>query len=81
MFTEVDVVEIGVHVEPGGAKVVGPGDLGHDALPAPPDLLQPHPHVPVPGLLRTWPPWFQLLQPQTPLQDPAESRHCLHSVE
>ena len=78
---EVDVVEVGVHVEPRGAKVVGSGDVWHDALPSPPDLLQPHPHVPVPGFLRAWPSRLQLLAPKAPLEDPTKSRHCFHPVE
>ncbi len=50
MLLEIDVLEVGVHVEPGAAEVVGARDVGNDALPAAADLLQTHPHVPVPHL-------------------------------
>ena len=39
-----------MYVESRAAEVVGPGDVGDDALPALPDVRQPHPHVPVPHL-------------------------------
>ena len=47
---EVNIMKVGVHVETGGPEVVGPGDVRNETFPASPDLRQPHPHVPVPGL-------------------------------
>ena len=43
-------LKVRVDVEPWAAEVVCPGDVGHDALPALPDVRKPHPHVPVPHL-------------------------------
>ena len=51
---EVDIMEVGVHVQPGGAEVVGPGDVGDQTFSPSPDLRKPHPHIPVPGLADIW---------------------------
>ena len=50
VLLEVDVLEVRVHVEAGRSEVVGPGDVRHEALAAFPDVLEPHPHVPIPHL-------------------------------
>ncbi len=52
VLIEVDVLEVGVHVDAGGSEVVGARDVGDHALPALPNLVQAHPHVPVPHLKR-----------------------------
>ena len=49
-------MEVGVHVEARGAEVVGARHVRDEALAAAADLGQPHPHVPVPGLVRRGPP-------------------------
>jgi len=50
MFFEVNVLEVGVHVQAGRAEVVGPGNVRHQTLAAVANVLEPHPHVPVPHL-------------------------------
>jgi hypothetical protein len=52
VLLEVNVLKVGVHVEARAAKVIGARDVGHDALSAGADLIQAHPHVPVPHLER-----------------------------
>ena len=48
---EVNIMEVGVHVQPGGPEVVSPGDVGDKTFSPSPDLRKSHPHVPVPGLV------------------------------
>ena len=66
-------MKVGVHVETRGAKVIGSRHVRNQTLSTSPHLGQPHPHVPVPGLVRCWPPWLQFTSVQTPLQHPAQT--------
>ena len=43
-------MEVSVHVQTGGTEVVSPGDVWDETFSPTPDLRQPHPHIPVPGL-------------------------------
>ena len=47
---KVNIMEVSVHVQTGGTEVVSPGDVWDETFSPTPDLRQPHPHVPVPGL-------------------------------
>uniref|UniRef100_A0A6B0UDV3 Putative secreted protein n=1 Tax=Ixodes ricinus TaxID=34613 RepID=A0A6B0UDV3_IXORI len=80
VLLEVDVLEVGVHVESGRPKVVRPRDVWNDALPALAHVWQAHPHVPVPELFRGGPAWLELVLVEASLQDPAQARHGLHPV-
>ena len=53
MLFEVEVLKVGVHVEPLGAKVESATDVGNNALPIFAYKVCSHPHVPVPLLQNT----------------------------
>ena len=53
MFFKVDILKIGVHVETRGSEMVGTRDVWNNTFAAFANLVQPHPHIPVPHLKST----------------------------
>ena len=50
MLLEIDVLKVGVHIQPGRAEVVRSRYIWDDTFTPFADLIQSHPHVPVPHL-------------------------------
>ena len=53
MFFKVHILKIGVHVETRGSEMVGTRDVWNNTFAAFANLVQPHPHIPVPHLKST----------------------------
>ena len=53
MLLKVHVLKIGVHVETRGSEMVGTRDVWNNTFAAFANLVQPHPHIPVPHLKST----------------------------
>ena len=51
VLLEVALVEVRIHVQPGGSKVEGARDVWDDALPTFTNAVCSHPHIPVPQLV------------------------------
>ena len=49
-FFEVNILEVGVHVEAGCTEVICSGNVRNHALSTFSNIRQAHPHIPVPGL-------------------------------